>query len=85
VEKHLDHSIPERLLTCVVEEWCDPSREPLSSWHDDIRPGTKEWVWAWQIEARRRQRAARATYRTEHDITEPWPAQGRPMWRRASE
>ncbi len=75
--------IPERLMRCYVEDWADPGREPVESWRGPIQPGTPGWSWHWQLVARRRQRAARATYRAENGITDPWPVQGRPMWRRA--
>jgi hypothetical protein len=48
--------IPDGLLTCYVEDWCNPGSDPIEDWRGDIRPGTKEWVWHWQILARHRQR-----------------------------
>jgi hypothetical protein len=77
--------IPDRLLTCYVEEWCDPGSDPIPSWHGDIRPGTKDWIWFWQIEARRRQRDARAMYLAEHGLTEPPWSYKAPRWRREPE
>ena len=38
--------IPERLMRCYVEDWCDPGREPVESWRGPIRAGTKDWVLA---------------------------------------
>jgi hypothetical protein len=76
--------IPDRLLTCYVEDWCDPGSDPIPSWRGDIRRGTNEWVWHWQLAARQRQRRARETYRRENGITEPWPLQGRPRWQKES-
>ena len=78
----VDRTIPEVFTRCVVEDWCSPETEPIESWRGEIRPGTCDWVWHWQIVARGRYARAVATYRAEHGITEAWPTPGRPLWRR---
>jgi hypothetical protein len=42
-----EHEIPDRLLTCYVEDWCEPGSDPIPEWRGDIRPGTTDWTWHW--------------------------------------
>jgi hypothetical protein len=71
VPDRVEHEIPDRLLTCYVEDWCNPGSDPIPDWRGAIRPGTCEWVWHWQLEARHRQREARNIYLAEHGLAEP--------------
>ena len=45
VQERPAQKVPDRLLTCYVEDWCNPGSDPIPDWRGDIRPRTKAWVW----------------------------------------